>query len=74
MVPDDLLRVETIQQQRRMAAELSILSKAQSEALQKAPYIRMSKAERGAYDRRRERIDELCESLTKFRPKERIVA
>ena len=53
----------------RLSAELSLLSGQQYEALQKAPYHRMSDWERDAYDRRRVRIGELCTLLGKFRPK-----
>lgn len=52
----------------RLSAELSMLSKRQYEALQKASYSLMPRVEREAYDRRRVRIGELRELLTKFRP------
>jgi hypothetical protein len=48
----------------RLSAELSLLSGQQYEALQRAPYRRMSDPERDAYDRRRLRIGELCSLLT----------
>jgi hypothetical protein len=52
----------------RLSEELSTLSRQQYEALQKAPYMRMSEAARDAYDSRRIRIGELCGLLTKFSP------
>jgi hypothetical protein len=55
---------------KRLAAEVSLLSEMQYEALLKSSYARMSKAEREAYDRRRERIAQLCGLVTKSRPKE----
>ena len=48
----------------RLSAEPSLLSGQQYEALQRAPYHRMSAPERDAYDRRRVRIGELCSLLS----------
>jgi hypothetical protein len=56
----------------RLSAELSLLSGQQYEALQRAPYRRMSDPERDAYDRRRLRIGELCSLLTEVQTKRRI--
>jgi hypothetical protein len=55
---------------KRLAAEVSLLSEMQYEALLKSSYALMSKAEREAYDRRRQRIAQLCGSLTRSRPRE----
>ena len=54
---------------KRLGAELSMLSEMQYEALLKSSYVRMPKAEREAYDRRRERIGQLCGLMMKYRPK-----
>lgn len=40
----------------------------QREALQKAPYDRMSKIEADAYDERRKRIGAICDRLGKSHP------
>jgi hypothetical protein len=55
---------------KRLAAEVSLLSEMQYEALLKSSYALMSKAEREAYDRRRQRIAQLSGLLKKPRPKE----
>jgi hypothetical protein len=59
----------SLEEAKQIAAELSTLAKAQREALQKAPYARMSNAEREAYDRRRAHIGQLNRFLVKLRPK-----
>jgi hypothetical protein len=59
---------------RRIADEICVLSRAQRDALQKAPYILMSRAEREAYDRRRDHIKELGELLAKFMPEDADIA
>jgi hypothetical protein len=51
-----------------LAEELSELSKQQSEALQTAAYMRMSKDEAEKFDQRRARIGEICGLLGKFKP------
>ena len=50
-----------------MSAELRVLYRLQYEALQKSSYLRMSEKEAEVYDRRRVRIGELCDKLTKLR-------
>ena len=55
------------EQAKELADEISALSKMQSAALQTAAYIRMSSTEAKAYDKRRERIGELCTLLGKFK-------
>jgi hypothetical protein len=55
---------------RRIADEICSLASAQRDALQKAPYILMSRAEREAYDRRRDHIKQLGETLARFKPKD----
>jgi len=50
-------------------AELSSLSKLQNQALQQESYLRMSEAQRAAYDRRRLRIGELWDRLKTFTDK-----
>ena len=55
----------TTERAKDLSLELSLLSRQQYEALQKAPYRRMSRAEREVYDRRRLRIAELCGLLGK---------
>lgn len=54
------------QEANRLSAEHSMLCAGQYEALQKAPCLLMSRAEREAYDRRRVRIEEISELLRKF--------
>lgn len=56
------------EQARRLSDELADLSKKQSEALESAAYLKMSKEETAAFDRRQERIFELCALLSRFRP------
>ena len=53
---------------KRLSLELSTLSERQYEALQKAPYLLMPRAEREMYDRRRVGIGELRELLSKYSP------
>ena len=48
------------------ALELSELSKQQAEALQLATFINMSAQDTAAYEKRRERIIELCTALGKY--------
>jgi hypothetical protein len=52
----------------KLAEELSLLSKLQSQALQASAYIMMGAEEAREYDARRIRIGELCERLGKFKP------
>jgi hypothetical protein len=59
----------SLDEAKRIAAELCLLATAQQEALQKAPYARMSNAERESYDRRRAHIAQLTQFLVKHRPK-----
>jgi hypothetical protein len=56
----------TPEEAERLSVEHLMLSKAQSEALLKAPYLLMPRAEREAYDRRRVRIEQLRELLSKL--------
>jgi hypothetical protein len=51
-----------------LAKELSELSQKHSEALKRAAYIPMSAEEHAEYDKRRDRIKELCTLLGKYRP------
>lgn len=51
---------------KRLSVELSVLSRQQYEALQKASYLHMSDSERETYDARRLRIGWLCEQLARF--------
>jgi hypothetical protein len=44
-----------------------VLYRLQYEALQKSSYLQMPQKEADVYDRRRVRIGELCDLLTKFR-------
>lgn len=53
----------SLEEAQQVAAEMSALSGAQREALQKAPVFRMSHSEREAYDRRRARIAQLVALL-----------
>jgi hypothetical protein len=50
-----------------LSLELGSLTRRQYEALQKSPYLRMSKKEAEDYDRRRLRIGEISDLLAKFR-------
>lgn len=60
----------TAKEAKDLAEELSRLTHAQYEALQKASYLRMSPDEAAEYDQRRIRIGELCGVLGKFKPSE----
>jgi hypothetical protein len=51
-----------------LAKELSELSKEHSAALQLAAFVKMSSAEAAAFDKRRQRISEICTVLGKFKP------
>jgi phosphoribosylformylglycinamidine (FGAM) synthase PurS component len=51
-----------------LAKELSELSQNQSEALRTAAYIPMTGEEMAEYDKRRDRIKELCTLLGRYRP------
>ena len=55
-------------QAKELADEMTALAKQQSEALQNAAYIKMSKKEAQQYDKRAIRISELCGLLGTFRP------
>lgn len=57
------------EQAKELADELSALSKEQSEALQVAIYIPLSKEQARAYDRRAKRIGKICGLLGNFKPK-----
>ena len=50
-----------------LTAELAELSKQQSEALQKAAYLNISKEESAAYYRRSERIGQIWELLASYK-------
>jgi hypothetical protein len=50
----------------RLSLELSTLMQRQYESLQTAPYFLMPREDREAYDRRRVRIEEVRELLSKF--------
>jgi hypothetical protein len=50
------------------AKELSELSNTQAETLRTAAYIPISKEEWANYEKRRQRISELCTLLTEYRP------
>ena len=52
-----------------LAAELAELSKQQSEALLASAYVRMSPQQSEEYDKRRLRIGELSDLVSKYRPK-----
>jgi hypothetical protein len=52
-----------------LSAEHAALARHQYEALQKSPYVRMSESEFEAYNARRLRIGEICDSPAKFRLK-----
>jgi hypothetical protein len=52
-----------------LAAELAELSKQQSEALLASAYIRMSPQQSEEYDKRRLRIGELSDLVSKYKPK-----
>ena len=56
------------EQAKKLADELSALSKLQSEALEAAIYVSMSQEEAKEYDERGARIGELCRLLGKFKP------
>ena len=51
-----------------LAEELAALMRQQTEALERAAYLKMSEAESSAYDERRERIVQLWELLRGYRP------
>jgi hypothetical protein len=67
MAPETQIRGET----EALEKELAMLSRRQYEALQKGPYLRMSREDADEYDKRRLRIGEICERLAKLRPKGR---
>ena len=52
-----------------LAAELAELSKQQSEALLASAYVRMSPQQSEEYDKRRLRIGELSDIVSKYKPK-----
>jgi hypothetical protein len=52
-----------------LAKALSELAKEQSEAFHRSAFIKMSPEETEVFDKRRERISELCSKLGKLRPK-----
>jgi hypothetical protein len=61
--------IESAEQAKELADELSALSKKQSETLQIAAYAQLPKEEAEKYDKRRTRIQELCTMLGKSMPK-----
>jgi hypothetical protein len=52
---------------RVLSTELCTLSRLQFDALQRSAYPQMSQDEANAYDKRRSRIEELCDLLAKVR-------
>ena len=60
----------SLEHAKQNAAELSLLAAAQHDALQKPPYLLMSRVDREVYDRRRAQIAKLTEWLAMLRPKE----
>jgi hypothetical protein len=56
-------------QAKELAEELTALSKLQSEAVQKAAYFNMSRTDAEQYDKRGQRIGELCALLGKPLPR-----
>jgi hypothetical protein len=50
-----------------LSKEHTALAQQQYEALQKSPYVNMSQTDADEYNKRRIRIGEICEQLTKFR-------
>jgi hypothetical protein len=52
---------------KELSKELSVLSRQQYEALQKASYLNMPQEDADEYNRRRLRIGEICEPLTEFK-------
>jgi hypothetical protein len=52
---------------KELSKELSILSRQQYEALQKASYLNMPQEDADEYNNRRLRIGEICELLAKFK-------
>jgi hypothetical protein len=62
-------RILTDEQVRGQLAELTKLSRLQTKALEDSSFVGMSNEERADYDKRRLRICELCESITKYKPK-----
>jgi hypothetical protein len=59
----------SLDEEKRIAAELCLLATTQQEALRRALYASMSNAERESYDRRRAHIAQLSQFLVKCRPK-----
>ena len=58
------------QEARQLADELSELSHQQSEALQAATYLGMTKEQADEYEKRAGRISELCKLLGRFKASE----
>jgi hypothetical protein len=63
--PSETLSAERVKE---LADELSERSKQQSKALQASAYISMDPEEAQNYDKRRQRIAELCSLIGKLRP------
>jgi hypothetical protein len=59
----EIVQGVSLDEAKRIAADISTLSSAQRDALQNAPYLLMSRLERGAYDRRRAHIAHLTTLL-----------
>ena len=54
-------------QAERLANEISQLSKEHAETIGRAVYVRMTPEEAAAFDKRRNRISEICTLLGKFK-------
>lgn len=69
-MPQDESSKEKVQKlAAELAAELAELSKQQSEALLSSAYLPMSPEQMEEYDKRRLRIGELSELVSKYKPK-----
>ena len=69
-MPQDESSKEKVQKlAAELASELAELSKQQSEALLSSAYLRMSPKQMEEYDKRRLRIGELSELVSKYKPK-----
>ncbi|MGB6686997.1 MAG: hypothetical protein WBE76_04055 [Terracidiphilus sp.] len=60
----------SLDEARQIADQICALATAQRDAPQKSPYILMSRAEREAYERRRDQIKQLGEMLARFKVKD----
>jgi hypothetical protein len=68
MFEDDTSK-ERVKELAELAAELAELSRQQSEAVISTAYVRMNAAEAEEYDKRRLRIGELFELMSKYKSK-----